>query len=77
MHAGTHACTHTYTQPFYALLDFVQDSQVSMHQKGKTRKVKPICIYWSSEWQWHQLGNMQICTLSQTHNHANITQLFL
>ena len=25
-----------------------------------------------SEWQWHQLGHMQICILTQTHNHANI-----
>jgi len=25
-----------------------------------------------SEWQWHQLGHMQICVLSKTDNHANI-----
>jgi len=25
-----------------------------------------------SEWQWHQLGHMQICTSPQTHNHASI-----
>ena len=24
-----------------------------------------------SEWQWHQLGHMQICTLLQTNNHAS------
>jgi len=23
-----------------------------------------------SEWQWYQLGHMQICTLPQTDNHA-------
>jgi len=23
-----------------------------------------------SEWQWHQLGHMQVCTLLQTDNHA-------
>jgi len=28
-----------------------------------------------SEWQWHQLGHMQICTSSQTHNHASIPPL--
>jgi len=28
-----------------------------------------------SEWQWHQLGHMQICTLTQTHNHTSIPQL--
>jgi len=39
-----------------------------------TRKVKPI---WArdSEWQWHQLGHMQICTSSQTHNHTSIPPL--
>jgi len=28
-----------------------------------------------SEWQWHQLGHMQICTSSQTDNHASIPPL--
>jgi len=27
------------------------------------------------EWQWHQLGHMRICTLTQTHNHASILPL--
>ena len=28
-----------------------------------------------SEWQWHQLGHMQICTSLQTNNHANTPPL--
>jgi len=24
-----------------------------------------------SEWQWHQLGRMQVCTSLQTDNHAS------
>ena len=32
-------------------------------------------LYFVREWQWHQLGHMQICTLTQTHNHASIPQL--
>jgi len=28
-----------------------------------------------SEWQWHQLGHMQICTLSEKDNHTNIQPL--
>jgi len=24
-----------------------------------------------SEWQWHQLGHMQVCTSLQTENHAS------
>jgi len=34
---------------------------------ASTRNVKPIWIYWSKrEWQWHQLGHMQMCTSPQT-----------
>jgi len=29
-----------------------------------------------SEWQWHQLGHMQICTSHQTDNHAITSLLF-
>jgi len=28
-----------------------------------------------SEWQWHQLGHMQVCTALQTDNHASIPPL--
>jgi len=28
-----------------------------------------------SEWQWHQLGHIQICTLTQTYKHASIPPL--
>jgi len=28
-----------------------------------------------SEWQWHQLGHMQVCTLLQTDNHASTAPL--
>jgi len=56
-------------------------TRVTKHQKGKTRKVKSIRIYWSKR-QWvavaHQLGLMQIYTSLQTDNHAQypITQFF-
>jgi len=39
-----------------------------------TRKVKPIWIFTEardSEWQSHQLGHMQVCTVLQTDNHAS------
>ena len=33
-------------------------------------------FYWSSsEWQWHQLGCMQVCTSLQTDNHASTPPL--
>jgi len=28
-----------------------------------------------SQWQWHQLGHMQICTTFQTDNHASTPPL--
>jgi len=28
-----------------------------------------------TEWQWHQLGNMQVCTLLQTDDHASTPPL--
>jgi len=28
-----------------------------------------------SEWQWHQLGHMQVCTSLQTDNHASTSLL--
>ena len=43
-------------------------TRVSRYQKGKTRKVKPIYGFTGardSEWQWHLLGHMRICTSPQ------------
>ena len=42
-----------------------------------TRKEKPIWILLKrdSEWQWHQLGHMQVCTSLQTDNHASTPPL--
>jgi len=33
------------------------------------------CEARDSEWQWHQLGHMQVCTSLQTDNHASIPLL--
>jgi len=46
---------------------------VSRYQKGKTNL--DFTEARDSEWQWHQLGRMQVCTLLQTDNHAS-TQFF-
>ena len=42
-----------------------------------TGKVKPIWILLKkdSEWQWHQLGHMQVCTLLQTDRHTSTPPL--
>jgi len=46
---------------------------VSRYQKGKTN------LYFTeareSEWQWHQLGRVQVYTSFQTDNHASTSPL--
>ena len=43
---------------------------------ASTRKVIPIWILMKQrEWQWHQLGYMQVCTSLQTDNHASTPPL--
>jgi len=39
-------------------------TQVSWYQKGKTNL--DFTEARNSEWQWHQLGHMQVCTSLQT-----------
>jgi len=47
--------------------------QVSRYQKGKTNL--DFTEARDSEWQWHQLGHMQVCTMFQTDNHASTPPL--
>jgi len=42
---------------------------VSRYQKGKTNL--DFTEARDSEWQWHQLDNMQVCTSLQTDNHTS------
>ena len=63
--------THTHTQPFSGPLSGT--TQVSWHQKGKTNL--DFTESRDSEWQWHQLGHKQVCTLLQTDNHASTPPL--
>ena len=46
---------------------------MSRYQKGKTNL--DFTEARDSEWQWHQLGHMQLCTALQTDNHAGTTPL--
>jgi len=43
------------------------------YQKGKTNL--DFTEARDSEWQWHQLGHMQVCTLLQTDSHASTSPL--
>ena len=46
---------------------------MSRYQKGKTNL--DFSEARDSEWQWHQLGHMQVYTLLQTDNHTSIPPL--
>jgi len=46
---------------------------MSRYRKGKTNR--DFTEARDSEWQWHQLGHVQVCTSLQTDNHASTTPL--
>jgi len=52
---------------------FSWTTQVSRYQKGKTNL--DFTGARDREWQWHQLGHMQVCTSHQTDNHASTPPL--
>ena len=62
---------HTHTQPFNG--PFSRTTWVSRYQKGKTNL--DFSEARDGEWQWHQLGHMQVCTLLQTDNRASTPPL--
>jgi len=59
--------THPFNGPFSGT------TQVSRYQKGKTNL--DFTEARDSEWQWHQRGLMQVCTLLQTDNHTSTPPL--
>ena len=63
--------THTHTRSFNG--HFSGTTRVSRYQKGKTNL--DFTGARDSEWQWHQLGHMQVCTSLQTDNHASTPPL--
>ena len=67
VHTRTHAHTHTFNGLFSGT------TWVSQYQKGKTNL--DFTEAGHSQWQWHQLGHMQVCTSLQTHNHTSTPPL--
>ena len=55
----------THTHPFNG--PFSGTTRVGRYQKGKTN----LDFTEDSEWQWHQLDHMQVCTSLQTDNRAS------
>jgi len=52
---------------------FSGTTQVGRYQKGKTNL--DFTEARDSEWQWHQLGYVHVCTSLQTDNHASTPPL--
>jgi len=67
-HAQTsHTHTHLFNGPFS------RTTRVSRYQKGKTNL--DFTVARDSEWHWHQLDHMQVCTSLQTDNRASTPRL--
>ena len=60
-----------YRDPFNGL--FSGTTRVSRYQKGKANL--DFTEARDGEWQWHQLGHMQVCTSLQTDNHTSTPPL--
>ena len=63
----THTHTHTFNSPLS------RTTRVSWYQKVKTNL--DFTEARGSEWQWHWLGHMHVCTLLQTDNNASTQPL--
>jgi len=59
----THAHTRVFNGPFSGT------TRLSRYQKGKTNL--DFTEARDGEWQWHQLGRMQVCTSLQIDNHTS------
>jgi len=62
---------YTHTHTFNGHLSGI--TRVCRYQEGKTNL--DFTEARDSEWQWHQLGHMQVCTSLQTGNHASTPPL--
>jgi len=66
---GRKTTLHPFNGPFSGT------TRVSQYQNGRTNL--DFTEARDSEWQWHQLGRMQVCTSLQTDNHASTPPLSL
>jgi len=62
---------HTHAHPFNG--PYSGTTRVSQYQKVKTNL--DFTEARDSEWKWHQLEHMQVCTSLQTDNHASTPPL--
>ena len=65
-------CNYTHTHPFNG--PFSRTTRVIWYQKGKKTNLD-FTEARDSEWQWHQLGHMQVCISLQTNKDASTPPL--
>ena len=73
LHRRAHTRTHARVRARAFNGPSSRTTQVSRYQKGKTNL--DFTGARDSEWQWHQLGYMQVCTSLQTDNYASTPPL--
>jgi len=74
VHITDDSCAiHTYIHPHPFNGPLSGTTRVSRYQIGKTNV--DFTEATGYEWQWHQLGHMQVCTSLQTDNHASTQPL--
>jgi len=62
-------CTHTFNGPLVLFLSYLGE----LVPERKNQSGFPGAR--NSEWQWHQLGHMEICTSPKADNHASTPRL--
>ena len=70
-HARTHARARAHTHTFNGPLSGT--TRVSRYQKGRTNL--DLTEARDGEWQWHLVGQMQVCTSLRTDNHTSTPPL--
>ena len=66
---ATTTTLHTFNGPLSGT------TRVSRYQKGNRKTNLDFTEARDGEWQWHQLGHMQVCISLQTDNHASAPPL--
>jgi len=81
VHARTHARAHTHTHTHTTILQpswiLSRTTQVSRHSALERSNQSGFTGARDSEWQWHQLGHMQICSVTQTRHITMPTSQFI
>jgi len=74
IYIGLENCDLAYRLRLYVCVREVNIISLHTHTHTHTQNLD-LTEARDSEWQWHQLGHMQVCTSLQTDNHASTPPL--